>query len=520
MKVMLSLRAVSVLRTTTTWLFPLLLAACGGGSGSAPPSDPAATVAAIEVGPAEVSLYWGYTAQLTSRASAINGNAVAGRTVAWSSSDTTVATVDGSGLVTLRTPGSARITASADGVTSNASVVTVRGFDTASLRVTAQDNCATDETKKDIFCWGDGYPIRPNQPLELSYPNPTRLARGQIPAGASVVEIAPGFRYSCALTDEPRVYCWAGANSEAIAVELAALGTGSATPIAVPNPVLPGEIPLGATLSKLRNAGNAACVVANNEVYCWGTANALPNPAQAQRPVNRDLPYTAPVRIARGAFPAGETIVDLVTGNSKTCVIGSVGRVYCAVSGTFVALPQGEVPGNVRLVKLSNGARNEGFVGALGDDGWVYTFGGGFAERFGNGSTAFEGDDSAIKRLGRGVIPVGVRLVDVSIGGIAGASCALGDDGKAYCWSRGYFGSLGDGDLGEHTARTPVAVVQGEVPAGVRFVSVACGTYHCTAMGSDRLPYAWGYSEGTAIGQPVSSGSKAAPTLVSRPLAP
>ena len=129
------------------------------------------------------------------------------------------------------------------------------------------------------------------------------------------------------------------------------------------------------------------------------------------------------------------------------------------------------------IVGVSNG-----FMMVLGDDGWLYGFGGGFGRRYGNGSSSFVSDTKKLFRLGQGAIPAGVKLVDYAIGGTAGANCALGSNGKAYCWGAGYYGSLGDGQLAEHEALTPIEVQQGEVPVGVTLESIACGTYHCIAL--------------------------------------
>jgi alpha-tubulin suppressor-like RCC1 family protein len=122
-----------------------------------------------------------------------------------------------------------------------------------------------------------------------------------------------------------------------------------------------------------------------------------------------------------------------------------------------------------------------------------------------------------VKRISQGAIPTTVKLVAVSTGGIAGASCAVGDDGRAYCWGSGYLGSLGDGNLAAHDSLVPVQVLQGEVPTGVKLLDVRCGTNQCAAIGSDRKVYGWGGNQDAAIGQAgAAAGSSAAPKLISR----
>ena len=197
-------------------------------------------------------------------------------------------------------------------------------------------------------------------------------------------------------------------------------------------------------------------------------------------------------------------------------MLSSSGRAYCGGSQNVPAvLPFGEVPANTKLVKLSKDGGAGSVFSALGSDGWVYSFGSTFGYRFGNGGSTTVTDSTKLSRLAQGAIPLATKLVDVSVGG--NVSCAVGDDGSAYCWGNGYFGSLGDGDLTEHTVLVATKVLQGEIPNGVKIMSVRCGTYHCTAYANDKKFYAWGFAEGAAIGQPNgTSNSTASPKLISR----
>ena len=81
-------------------------------------------VASVSVAPASASVQAGSAIQLTATPKDANGNPLSGRTVSWSSSNTSVATVSSSGLVTGVTVGSATITATSEGQ-SGTSAVTV-----------------------------------------------------------------------------------------------------------------------------------------------------------------------------------------------------------------------------------------------------------------------------------------------------------------------------------------------------------------------------------------------------------
>ena len=102
-----------------------LVWACGGDSPTAPPTPEPARPATVTVttAPAELTAL-GATVQLTAEVRDQNATVMTGATVTWSSGDTSVATVDASGLVTAVGNGTATITASARSASGSA-VVTV-----------------------------------------------------------------------------------------------------------------------------------------------------------------------------------------------------------------------------------------------------------------------------------------------------------------------------------------------------------------------------------------------------------
>src|SRR5205809_312436 len=81
-------------------------------------------VASVAVTPASASVSTGQTVQLTATPKDASGNALAGRTVSWASSNTAVETVTNSGLVSGVTAGAATITATSETV-SGTSAITV-----------------------------------------------------------------------------------------------------------------------------------------------------------------------------------------------------------------------------------------------------------------------------------------------------------------------------------------------------------------------------------------------------------
>src|SRR5207253_1318029 len=91
-----------------------------GQSGTSSVTVTFVPVASVTVNPPSASVQVGQTVQLTATPRDVNGNALPGRTVTWASTNTTVATVNGQGLVTTKVVGSATITATSEGQTGSA----------------------------------------------------------------------------------------------------------------------------------------------------------------------------------------------------------------------------------------------------------------------------------------------------------------------------------------------------------------------------------------------------------------
>ena len=122
-------------QTETAWARPLVFAAaalstalwayaCGDGATEPPPptpDPPRATSLTVTPSTAQLAAL-GSTVQLAAEVRDQNGNVMGGAAVSWSSGDASVATVDGSGLVTAAGNGTATITATSGQASGTASV--------------------------------------------------------------------------------------------------------------------------------------------------------------------------------------------------------------------------------------------------------------------------------------------------------------------------------------------------------------------------------------------------------------
>jgi triacylglycerol lipase len=139
--------------------------ACSGDYSSSPtpvtPVTPAA-VATINVDSTSLRLYAGLNRQITPTTKDASGNVLTDRTVAWSSSDTTVAIVNTSGVITSVHFGTATITASVEGKTATVAInvkhdpiVFVHGFaSSAAIWTTMTSSLVADGwTASDMTTW-------------------------------------------------------------------------------------------------------------------------------------------------------------------------------------------------------------------------------------------------------------------------------------------------------------------------------------------------------------------------------
>jgi len=103
----------------------ILTATVAGLIGVAAVTVRLAPVASVAVSPAKATLSTGKTAQLSATLRDASGRTLSGRTIAWTTGSTKVATVSSTGRVTARSKGTATIKATSEGKSGSAAI-TVR----------------------------------------------------------------------------------------------------------------------------------------------------------------------------------------------------------------------------------------------------------------------------------------------------------------------------------------------------------------------------------------------------------
>jgi len=126
---------------------------CCDGDSTGPKTEP---VASVQIDPLRVSFKVDQTVQFTATATDATGDVLSGRTITWSSSNTSVATVSEGGLVTGVEVGSATIMATSEGKSGSASVAVVAPLPFAFVSAGFDHTCGVT-TGGEAYCWGAGY---------------------------------------------------------------------------------------------------------------------------------------------------------------------------------------------------------------------------------------------------------------------------------------------------------------------------------------------------------------------------
>jgi alpha-tubulin suppressor-like RCC1 family protein len=187
-----------------------------------------------------------------------------------------------------------------------------------------------------------------------------------------------------------------------------------------------GNILDGKDITQVTAGGSHSCGATKTEMYCWGrNANGQLGDGTA---TNAEWPVKV-----QGL--SGD-ITSIAAGKTSTCAIAN------------------ELP---------------------------YCWGNGYAGQLGNGDTT----PRSTPTLVTGAL-AGKPLKEIGAG--EDFACALGTDGKVYCWGTGYAGQLGNGGV-EETNASPVVVAG--VLAGKTVTDIDVGPYNVCAV-ADGAPYCWG----------------------------
>jgi alpha-tubulin suppressor-like RCC1 family protein len=409
------------------------------------------------------------------------------RDVTFTSTDPSIATVTSTGLVTGVMVGTAKITATSQGVSS---VATIQVAPLVENSLALGDNFSCVLTVEGRpYCWGlnnanqlgDGTGVDRSTPVPVAMPSPD-LRFTQIDAAGMGV---------CGVSTQRAAYCWG---------VVATLGS-------FVNPTVASA---GLQVSSLDVAQSGACALdPSGTAYCVGdgTNGQLGNGGTASSPV--------PVKVSGGL-----TFQSISAGLFGSCGLSN-GAGYCWGSNSFKTLgiagdallslvPAPVTGGHVFAALATGGSATCG----LDADGLAFCWGTDFNGNLGLGS--FSGATNTPTPLAGGIKFAAIRPAVAN--DILAVSCGVDVGGAAYCWGANNNGQIGTaGDLPDTCQgvglSVPCTAVPTPVSTSATFQTLRVGGEHACGITTDHTVLCWGKNASGQVGDGTTS-HRGTPALV------
>ena len=517
----------------------VLLASCSGDAGTQPspkPNPSGPVVVSVSVSPSPAAVRIGDSLQLHAEAKNSAGQVIPAQSFAWESNDTSLATVNASGVVRPGTRlGAVRVTATSSSVTGFADLtIAVRKAFSVSIypprsrmmvggrrhlygivtyrSATVVDDSTVTWVSSDastVASTGDGMLVG-RKAGSVSITAVTRDSVVSAPATLGVEEfgytaVSTGMLFTCGLSLAKHAFCW-GTN-----IPWGNLGIGDFSSYRL----LP-DATVGDNAFKVISASPAtACAVRTDaKALCWG--------------------YNQEGQVGNGRFDDGgvasptEVLTDqlfstISAGAGATCGLNVSGKAYCWGSNLDGALGTGDtVSRNVPVAVATDQAFTYLAVGygdacGLTTAGEVYCWGAND-----QGQLSIYAHDKCV-RAGKEFscalrpirIPTTLRFTTLSTG--AGHACGLTVAREAWCFGANFFGELG---LVQNPTAADFNGAFHRVAGGLVFRSISAGWSLTCGVTFDNAGYCWGINDAgeAGIGQESTTGVKT-PTRVNSPVA-
>ncbi len=328
------------------------------------------------------------------------------------------------------------------------------------------------------FCWG--------RLVEAAAP--TWKSRTPIrvppPPGSRFSIIATGDWHACALDQNAAAFCWGlGTNGQ--------LGNKSETsahtaPVAV-------LMPEGKTFSAIAAGQYHSCALdQDGAAYCWGYGNKgqIGNNDRS----DQDVPEAA-------TMPNGIAFSRLFAGNDHSCALDATGDAYCWGNSESLVPEKVDMPEGHDFEQVTAGRIHSC---AIDKEGAAFCWGYGGEGQLGRGSYSSTPAPEPVS------MPEGHTFSRITAGWAH--SCALDETGAAYCWGRGDSGELGNGDESDSPKPVPVSM-----PEGRTFNRISAGDFFTCALDQQGVAFCWGKADDGQLGIGSSTDQRSSPTKVHWP---
>jgi len=470
-------------------------------------------VASVTVTPNAPIVKVGAATTLAATVKDDQGNVLTGRSVTWSSSAPTIATIDAaSGVVTGVATGTATMTATSEGKTGSTTVTVsaaVKPVDQILLApVLDTIEAFSSEMIGRILKDADGN-VLTNREIRWTSSNPavasidpvtgmlTGVDRGTVTVTATseaktatvtrvvVIKyrsISAGTMHACDIASGGIVWCW-GLNGAEGRLGSPVLGETSMSNVPMK---LPGDL----RFAQLSTYGRHTCgITLDGKAYCWGyngwgALGSGSNASQSATPM---------------AVSGNLTFRSISAGADHTCGVTTDNRAYCwgnndwrqLGTGTVFSATPVLVSNTLSFAKVTAGTA---FTCGITTGGATYCWGANSIGQIGGGGTISYGN---VFVAAPQQVVGGQTFQSVTLGNQF--ACAVTTLGQGYCWG-GNNSKLGNGPNGTDSS-TPVQVSGGQV-----FQAISAGYGHACGVTTLFQIYCWGLNGSGQLGSNVANG--------------
>lgn len=419
-----------------------------------------------------------------------------------------------------------------------------------SVAVGGLQSCAVTKLT-DVYCWGYNGVGQLGINSTTNNVLPTRVHAGEATGAdarggflTNIKYINAGYYHTCAISYSGYTYCWGQA-------QYGKLGdnqdvTNRLTPVKVRNGAATGSDSDGTYLINIKSMSMSyyhTCAVSNaGNAYCWGQGGKLGETVSTQR--------NTPIRVEDGVATGNDTdgtnlinVKQIEVGSTHTCALTYSEKVYCwgtatnGVLGNGATTPNQNTPVRVHdgeaagedtdgtyLVNINYLAADSSESCVISDLGYTYCWGYAGNGQLGDNQTSIARTTpvkvlagAAVGNDTDGTYLINLRQIQVG----DNHSCAVSNDGNAYCWGSTGHGALGDGLAhGSGTFAVPKRVLKGHAVDGdtdgtnlINIKEIALGMDANCALSNSQRVYCWG-DRSSGLGSAPNSSSNPTPLAV------
>jgi alpha-tubulin suppressor-like RCC1 family protein len=426
------------------------------------------------------------TSQLVGTVKDQAGSVMSESTIVWSSSDTTIATVSSTGLVSAVGFGPATVKATVYDVDDSSKALAV-GEVTAAVSFKWTSVSAGEEhstgitTDGKIWGWGGNFSKQAGGASEGNIRTPKKFN-----TDLTWTSLSAGEESNAGVSSAGDAYVWGQRDG---------MGNGGFTDSSTPVLVSGGLVWASVSVGIRHTVG----LTTDGKAYSWGQNYDGKLGSWTADIVEKS---NDPVLVA-----GGYTWASVVAGNDHTVGLTTAGEAYAWGRNEYGGLGNGTVEstwdgdpvlvlgGHTWAQVAGGGAMSAGVT----TDGDLYTWGWNRYGQLGDGTT-----DNRVTPV---LVTGGREFSSVSVGGYY--MVGITTDGDAYAWGRSLGGNLGDGE--DRNRGEPVLVIGNHT-----WSSVTTGSYHTMGVTTDGDVYVWGNNAQGQLGDGTTQWNPTPTLLVPR----